>query len=107
MNSKNKIIRIILAAVFLILGLIGLVIPVIPQVPFFILSIIMLAGVSERLRNRIRRSKLYREYLPKYKDKSRILRYVYNSLEAAGEEIAPEKKAAPEDPKNESSGIDR
>jgi len=107
LNTKNKIIRIILAVVFLILGLIGLVIPVIPQVPFFILSVIMLAGVSEHLRNRIRRSKLYREYLPKYKDKSRILRYVYNSLEAAGEENAPEQTAASEDQKNEPSGNDR
>ncbi len=97
MKSNNKIIRIILAVLFLILGLIGLVLPVIPQVPFLILSVIMIAGVSERLRDRIRRSSLYREYLPKYKDRSRILMYVWNSLESAGEDLTPVSKKAEDD----------
>ena len=97
MKSKNKIIRIILALLFLILGMIGLVLPVIPQVPFLILSVIMIAGVSERLRDRIRRSALYREYLPKYKDRSRILMYVWNSLESGGEDLTPVSKKAADD----------
>ena len=36
------------SVLFFVLGVIGLLIPIIPQIPFFAVSIILLAGASNR-----------------------------------------------------------
>lgn len=59
----KKLVFLLLAAVFIILGIIGLIIPVVPQVPFFVVAALLIASVSERFRYFVIYSKFYRKHL--------------------------------------------
>ena len=59
----KKLVFLLLALVFIILGLIGLAIPVVPQVPFFVVAALLIASVSERFRHFVISCKFYRKHL--------------------------------------------
>ena len=69
----KKMLYLILAGVFFLLGLVGLVLPVIPQIPFFVLSALFASAGSERIRQRVTRTKLYQKYLADTVEKNEIL----------------------------------
>ena len=62
-TRMKKLVFLLLAAVFIILGIIGLIIPVVPQVPFFVVAALLIASVSERFRFFVISSKFYRKHL--------------------------------------------
>ena len=73
----KKIICIIFASVFYILGFIGLLIPVIPQVPFFVVGTLMLALGSKKVKEKIKSTKFYNEHVEEYLEKYKILRVIF------------------------------
>ena len=73
----KKIICIIFASVFYILGFIGLLIPVIPQVPFFVVGTLMLALGSKKVKEKIKSTKFYNEHVKEYLEKYKILRVIF------------------------------
>ena len=58
-----RIIYLILAAIFLVLGTIGLALPIIPQVPFLALGFIFLSLGSKRFRRFVESKAIYREHV--------------------------------------------
>ena len=76
MRKTHKIICRILGFSFLIIGLIGLALPVIPQVPFLLASVFFLTHGSEKIKNWIFRSKLYREHIKDKLAKHETLRHL-------------------------------
>ena len=58
-----RIIYLILAAIFLVLGTIGLALPIIPQVPFLALGFIFLSLGSKKFRRFVESKALYREHV--------------------------------------------
>ena len=77
----KKIICIIFASVFYILGFIGLLIPVVPQVPFFVLGTLILALGSKKVKDKIRSSKFYNEHVKEYIEKYKTLRIIFEDGE--------------------------
>ena len=75
----KKIICIPLAILFYILGLIGLAIPVVPQIPFFIIGTVLLAIGSKSMKEKIIKSKFYKEHLNNIVVKNRILTSIFQS----------------------------
>lgn len=69
-----KIILLLAALLFFVLGLIGLILPVIPQVPFFALGTLLLCAVSKRFKRLITGTKLYQQHLKKHIDAHEKLR---------------------------------
>lgn len=75
----KKIVCVVMASVFYILGIIGLIIPIIPQIPFFIVGTIFLIIGFEGIKERIVKSDFYKQHFKKYVEKNHILkRYFYN-----------------------------
>ena len=68
----------ILAAVFLLCGIIGLLIPLIPQIPFFVLSVLFGSAGSRHIKIKVKRSRLYTKYMEKYVKKIKILSYIFD-----------------------------
>ena len=58
-----RIIYLILAAIFLVLGTIGLALPIIPQVPFLTLGFIFLSLGSKKFRRFVESKAIYREHV--------------------------------------------
>ena len=58
-----RIIYLILAAIFLVLGTIGLALPIIPQVPFLALGFIFLSLGSKKFRRFVESKAIYREHV--------------------------------------------
>lgn len=58
-----RIVYLILAAIFLVLGTIGLALPIIPQVPFLALGFIFLSLGSKKFRRFVESKALYREHV--------------------------------------------
>ncbi|MGH9315875.1 MAG: DUF454 family protein [Thermoanaerobaculia bacterium] len=54
-GHRRKVRNLALAIFFFVLGVIGVLIPVMPQVAFFVISLIFLSLVSQRVRRVIRR----------------------------------------------------
>ena len=75
----KKIICLICASVFYLLGIIGLIIPIIPQIPFFIIGTIFLIIGFEKIKEKILESKLYEKYLKKWVNKNNILRKIFEN----------------------------
>ena len=73
----KKIICLIFASVFYILGLIGLIIPIIPQIPFFVIGTIFLIIGFERIKNKILESNFYQEHLKDFVNKNNILKKIF------------------------------
>lgn len=61
-KAKN----IILAAVFILLGIVGLIIPVVPQVPFFAAGLFFLCMYSPKFKTTLKRSRIYQRYVKKH-----------------------------------------
>ena len=63
-----KGIYIILGIIFLGVGIIGIVLPVLPTTPFVLLASFCLAKGSDRINNRFKKTKIYREYILNFKE---------------------------------------
>ena len=63
-----KGIYIILGIIFLGVGIIGIVLPVLPTTPFILLASLCLAKGSDRINNRFKKTKIYREYILNFKE---------------------------------------
>ena len=61
-------IYIILGIIFLGVGIIGIVLPVLPTTPFVHLASFCLAKGSDRINNRFKKTKIYREYILNFKE---------------------------------------
>ena len=68
-----RIVYLILAAIFLVLGTIGLALPIIPQVPFLALGFIFLSLGSKKFRRFVESKALYREHVLPWISKHPIL----------------------------------
>ena len=63
-----KGIYIILGIIFLGVGIIWIVLPVLPTTPFVLLASFCLAKGSDRINNRFKKTKIYREYILNFKE---------------------------------------
>ncbi len=90
-KSVKSIICLILAVVFLAVGLVGLLLPVIPQVPFFAVGFSFLMKGSERFSMWVRRNGFYRKYIRKWIRKNAVLARIMgeSSKEDGDEEYKP------------------
>ena len=68
MKKLFKGIYIILGIIFLGVGIIGIVLPVLPTTPFILLASFCLAEGSDRINNRFKKTKIYREYILNFKE---------------------------------------
>ena len=75
----KKIICLVIASVFYILGIIGLMIPIIPQIPFFIIGTIFLIIGFKGIKERVIGSYFYKKHFKKYVDKNNILKKIFLS----------------------------
>lgn len=78
----KKIICLIFASTFYLLGIIGLIIPIIPQIPFFIIGTIFLIIGFEGVKERIVKSDFYKQHFKKYVDKNNTLKRIFNKKSA-------------------------
>lgn len=76
-HNLKKIVCLIFAIIFYILGIIGLALPIVPQVPFFIIGTIFLVIGFKSIKNKILESKFYAEYLKEHVNKSKILKAIF------------------------------
>ena len=72
----KKIICLIFASLFYLLGIIGLIIPIVPQIPFFIIGTIFLIIGFETIKEKILESKLYEKYLKEWVSENNFLRKI-------------------------------
>ena len=63
-----KFIYIFLGILFLFIGLIGVVLPILPTTPFVLLASFFITKGSDRINNRFKKTKLYREYILNFKE---------------------------------------
>ena len=68
MKKLFKGIYIILGIILLGIGIIGIVLPVLPTTPFVLLASFCLAKGSDRINNRFKKTKIYREYILNFKE---------------------------------------
>lgn len=73
----KKIICLVMASIFYILGIIGLIIPIIPQIPFFIMGTIFLVIGFKGVKERMIKSNFYKQHLKKYVDKNNIFKKIF------------------------------
>ena len=73
----KKIICLVMASVFYILGIIGLIIPIIPQIPFFIIGTIFLIIGFKGIKEKVVKSDFYKQHFKKYVDKYNILKKIF------------------------------
>ncbi len=74
----KKIICLIFASIFYILGIIGLIIPIIPQIPFFIIGTIFIIIGFERIKEKILESNFYKQHLKDFVDKNNTLKKIFS-----------------------------
>ena len=75
----KKIICLIFASLFYLLGIIGLIIPIVPQIPFFIIGTIFLIIGFETIKEKILESKLYEKYLKEWVSENNFLRKIFEN----------------------------
>ena len=75
----KKIICLIFASLFYLLGIIGLIIPIVPQIPFFIIGTIFLIIGFETIKEKILESKLYDKYLKEWVSENNFLRKIFEN----------------------------
>lgn len=73
----KKILCLIMACIFYILGIIGLIIPIIPQIPFFIIGTFFLIIGFKEIKGKIVKSNFYKNHFKKYVDKNNILKKIF------------------------------
>lgn len=69
----KKIICLILASVFYVLGIIGLILPIIPQIPFLLIATIFLIIGFEEIKEKVIESDFYKQNFKEIVNKNRIL----------------------------------
>lgn len=74
----KKIICLIIASIFYVLGIIGLIIPIIPQIPFLLIGTIFLIIGFENIKDKILDSDFYKLHFKKYVDKNKILKKIFS-----------------------------
>jgi len=74
----KKIICLVMASVFYILGIIGLIIPIIPQIPFFIIGTFFLIIGFEKIKDRIIESNFYKHHLKDFVDKNSTFKKIFS-----------------------------
>ena len=74
----KKIICLIFATIFYILGIIGLIIPVIPQIPFFIIGTIFMVIGFKEVKIKIKESEFYKNHLKEFVSKNKILKKIFD-----------------------------
>lgn len=74
----KKLICLVMASVFYILGTIGLIIPIIPQIPFFIIGTVFMIIGFERVKEKILESNFYKKHLKGLVDKNKTLKKLFN-----------------------------
>ena len=74
----KKIICLIFATIFYILGIIGLIIPVIPQIPFFIIGTIFMVIGFKEFKIKIKESEFYKNHLKEFVSKNKILKEIFD-----------------------------
>lgn len=67
------------AALFFILGVIGLIIPIIPQIPFFVISVVLAAIGSKRVRDRIVSTEFYKKHLREIVKQHKFLKNIFET----------------------------
>ena len=75
----KKIICLILASLFYLLGIIGLIIPIVPQIPFFIIGTIFIIIGFETIKEKILESKLYEKYLKEWVSENNFLKKIFEN----------------------------
>lgn len=73
----KKIICLVMASAFYILGIIGLIIPIIPQIPFFIIGTIFLIIGFKGIKEKIVKSDFYKQHLKRHVEKNNILKKIF------------------------------
>lgn len=73
----KKVLCIILAIFFYILGIIGLLIPVVPQIPFLVIGTVFLTLSSKKIKMKIVTSKFYEEHIKESVKKHKILKAIF------------------------------
>lgn len=76
-EKMKKIVCLIMANVFYMLGIIGLIIPIIPQIPFFIIGTIFLIIGFKGIKERVVKSDFYKQHFKKYVEKNNILKKIF------------------------------
>ena len=74
----KKIICLIFASVFYLLGIIGLIIPIIPQIPFLVIGTFFLIIGFKGIKEKIMKSNFYKQHLKKYVDKNNTLKKLFS-----------------------------
>lgn len=74
----KKIICLIFASVFYLLGIIALIIPIIPQIPFFIIGTIFIVIGFKSIKEKILESNFYKQYLNHFVEKNNILKKIFS-----------------------------
>lgn len=77
----KKIICLIFAVIFYLLGIVGLIIPIIPQIPFFVIGTVFLIIGFEGVKEKIIKSNFYKKYLKEYVEKNKILNKIFSKKE--------------------------
>lgn len=77
----KKIICLIFASIFYILGIIGLIIPIIPQIPFLIIGTIFIIIGFDKTKEKILKSNFYNQHVKKFIDKNNLLKKIFNKIE--------------------------
>lgn len=68
----KKVIFILLAIFFIILGTIGIFLPLLPTVKFYLISTFFLINSSKKLHNKFINSNIYTKYLLDFKNNKRL-----------------------------------
>ncbi len=77
-DKIKKLICLVFAVLFYILGLIGLMIPIIPQVPFFVIGTVFMVIGFKSFKLWIMDTKFYKEHIKPNVDSNRVLKFIFN-----------------------------
>ena len=84
MNKQNifdkikKIVCLIFAILFYLIGIVGLIIPIIPQVPFFIIGTVFMIVGFKSFKIKIMESKFYKKYIEENVNKNKFLKGIFS-----------------------------
>lgn len=77
-DKMKKIVCLIFATLFYLLGIVGLIIPVVPQIPFFIIGTVFMVIGFKSFKIKIMESKFYKKYIAETVDKNKFLKVVFS-----------------------------
>ncbi len=73
----KKIICIILAVIFYILGIIGLCLPIIPQVPFLVLGFFFSSIASKKFKEKVMGTNFYKKHIEEHVLNNKFLEFMF------------------------------